>query len=160
MFLSEWREFPSAPCIAGGKKNLTARVPDILPSLFPFLVGLRTYQHPGTFSHHLTFRLLNTCTRKASSTILTLHVRENELLFVFWYEKYVLLSIIQSITEYFCMNVDTIIIRRNSHFFFVNFTPFCFVLLKLDRGPNGNGRRTEYGPRGAFCLSKFGYISH
>jgi len=25
-----------------------ARVPDMLPSFFPFLVGLRTYQHPGT----------------------------------------------------------------------------------------------------------------
>jgi len=24
-----------------------ARVPDMLPSLFPFLVGLRIYQHPG-----------------------------------------------------------------------------------------------------------------
>jgi len=44
MYLSEWREFPSAPCF-GGKKNLDdssrfyiveiARVPDMLPSLFP-----------------------------------------------------------------------------------------------------------------------------
>jgi len=44
MFLSEWREFPSAPCLAGGK-NLDgssrldvveiARAPDMLPSLFP-----------------------------------------------------------------------------------------------------------------------------
>ena len=43
MFLSEWREFPSAPCLAG-KKELDdssllyvvemARVPDMLPSLF------------------------------------------------------------------------------------------------------------------------------
>jgi len=44
MFLSEWREFPSAPCFAGGKKlddssrlNVVeiARVPNMLPSLFP-----------------------------------------------------------------------------------------------------------------------------
>jgi len=45
MFLSEWREFPSAPCFAGKKKKLDdssrldvveiARVPDLLPSLFP-----------------------------------------------------------------------------------------------------------------------------
>ena len=45
MFLSEWREFPSAPCLAGGEKKLDddtrldvveiARVPDMLPSLFP-----------------------------------------------------------------------------------------------------------------------------
>jgi hypothetical protein len=44
MFLSEWREFPSTPCLAGGKKLdnssrldvvETARVPDMLPSLFP-----------------------------------------------------------------------------------------------------------------------------
>jgi len=55
MFLSEWREFPSAPCLAGGGGKLDssrldvveiARVSDMLPS-FSFLVGLRTYQHPG-----------------------------------------------------------------------------------------------------------------
>jgi len=43
MFLSEWREFPSAPCLAGKKKLddssrlhvvETACVPDMLPSLF------------------------------------------------------------------------------------------------------------------------------
>jgi len=44
MFLSEWREFPSAPCLAG-KKNLDdslrldvveiALIPDMFPSLFP-----------------------------------------------------------------------------------------------------------------------------
>ena len=43
MFLSEWREFPSAPCLAGKKKlDETSRldvveiacVPDMLPSLF------------------------------------------------------------------------------------------------------------------------------
>jgi len=42
MFLSEWCEFPSAPCLAGKKKKLddgsrldvveNARVPDMLPS--------------------------------------------------------------------------------------------------------------------------------
>ena len=33
MFLSEWREFPSAPYLAGGKKNLmTARVSMLLKS--------------------------------------------------------------------------------------------------------------------------------
>jgi len=44
MFLSEWVEFLSAPCLAGGEKKLddssrldvveTARVPDLLPSCF------------------------------------------------------------------------------------------------------------------------------
>ena len=58
MFLSERREFPSAPCLAGEKKKLDnssrldvveiARVRDMLPSLFSFLVGLRTYQHSDT----------------------------------------------------------------------------------------------------------------
>jgi len=48
MFLSEWREFPSAPCLAG-EKTLhdsscldvveTASVPDMLPSLFPSWSG-------------------------------------------------------------------------------------------------------------------------
>jgi len=59
MFLSEWREFPSAPCLAGGKKFddssrfdvvEIARVSDRYASeLVSFLVGLRTYQHPGKF---------------------------------------------------------------------------------------------------------------
>jgi len=43
MFLSEWREFPSAPCLAEKKIDDSsrldvveiARVPDMLPSLFP-----------------------------------------------------------------------------------------------------------------------------
>jgi len=51
MFLSEWREFPSAPCLAGvrGGGELDdssgldvveiARVPDMLPSLFPSWSG-------------------------------------------------------------------------------------------------------------------------
>ena len=48
MFLSEWRQFLSAPCLAGGKKlddSLRldvveiARVLDMLPSLFPSWSG-------------------------------------------------------------------------------------------------------------------------
>jgi len=49
MFLSEWREFPSTPCLAGGGGELDdsslldvveiARVPDVLPSLFPSWSG-------------------------------------------------------------------------------------------------------------------------
>jgi len=49
MFLSEWREFLSAPCLAGKKKTLDdssrldgveiARVSDMLPSLFPSWSG-------------------------------------------------------------------------------------------------------------------------
>jgi len=48
-FLSEWHEFPSAPCLAGGEKKLDdssrldaveiARVADMLPSLFPSWSG-------------------------------------------------------------------------------------------------------------------------
>ena len=48
IFLSEWREFPSAPCLAG-KNELSdssrlddveiAHVPDMLPSLFPSWSG-------------------------------------------------------------------------------------------------------------------------
>ena len=56
MFLSVWREFPWAPCLDKEKKLddssrldvvEIARVPDMLPSLFPSWSGLRTYQHPG-----------------------------------------------------------------------------------------------------------------
>jgi len=32
MFLSEWREFPSAPCLAGGKNLMAARVSMLLKS--------------------------------------------------------------------------------------------------------------------------------
>jgi hypothetical protein len=48
MFLSQWREFPSAPCLVGKKKLddsvrldvvEIARVPDMLPSLFPSWSG-------------------------------------------------------------------------------------------------------------------------
>ena len=48
MFLSEWREFPSAPCLEGTNKlddisSLEvveiARVSDMLPSLFPSWSG-------------------------------------------------------------------------------------------------------------------------
>jgi len=48
MFLSEWREFPSAPCLAGGEKLdessrldvvEIAGVPGMLPSLFPSWSG-------------------------------------------------------------------------------------------------------------------------
>jgi len=48
MFLPEWREFSSAPCLAGKKKHYDssrldvveiARVPDMFPSLFPLWSG-------------------------------------------------------------------------------------------------------------------------
>ena len=49
MFLSEWREFPSAPCLALQEKKLDdssrldfveiARIHDMLPSLFPSWSG-------------------------------------------------------------------------------------------------------------------------
>jgi len=48
MFLSEWREFPLAPCLAGKKEiDDSSRldgveivpVPDMLPSLFPSWSG-------------------------------------------------------------------------------------------------------------------------
>jgi len=47
MFLSEWREFHSAPCLARKKIDDSsrldvveiARVPDMLPSLFPSCSG-------------------------------------------------------------------------------------------------------------------------
>jgi hypothetical protein len=46
MFLSEWREFPSAPCLVEGIDDSSrldvveiARVPDMLPSFFPYWSG-------------------------------------------------------------------------------------------------------------------------
>jgi len=57
MFLSEWREFPWAPCHAGKKPwwQLASRYcwnrarPWRASELVSFLVGLRTYQHPGIY---------------------------------------------------------------------------------------------------------------
>jgi len=57
MFLPEWRKFPFGAFPCRKKKKLDdssrlhvveiARVPEMLPCLFLFLVGLGTYQHPG-----------------------------------------------------------------------------------------------------------------
>jgi len=54
MFLPEWREFPSAPCLAEKKKLDSSRLNVVeiarvrhASELVSFLVGLRTYQHPG-----------------------------------------------------------------------------------------------------------------
>ena len=56
MFLSEWCEFPSAPCLVGKRNLMTARVSILLKSrasltcfraCFYILVGLSYYQHPG-----------------------------------------------------------------------------------------------------------------
>ena len=55
MFLSEWREFPSAPCLAGKEAwwPLASRFfsnsarPWRASEIVSFLVGLSTYQHPG-----------------------------------------------------------------------------------------------------------------
>jgi len=47
MFLSEWREFPSAPCLAGKKKLDDSSRLDVTEIA---RVGLKTYQHPGTYN--------------------------------------------------------------------------------------------------------------
>ena len=57
MFLSEWREFPSAPCLARGGAALddSSRLDVFFKShrhaseLVSFLVGLRTYQYPDLY---------------------------------------------------------------------------------------------------------------
>ena len=57
MFLSEWHEFPLAPCLAEKKKldssRLSvveiARVPKNASKLVSFLVRLRTYQHSSIY---------------------------------------------------------------------------------------------------------------
>ena len=61
MFLSEWREFPSAPCLAGGKKETLWQLPSQCcwncarpwhaSELVSFLVGLRTYQYKKTYPY-------------------------------------------------------------------------------------------------------------
>jgi len=51
MFLSEWREFPSAPCLDDSSRLHIVEIACVTghaSELVSFLVGLRTYQHPGT----------------------------------------------------------------------------------------------------------------
>jgi hypothetical protein len=51
---------------------------------------------------------------------------------MFWYEKYekyVVLSVRQRVTEYVCANPNKVIFGPCSY--------FCFVFLKLDRWPKG-----------------------
>ena len=69
MFLSEWREFPSAPCLAEKEKPdisrldvvEIARVPDMLPSLFPSCSGAkdlsarRSYRNTINISYSVKF---------------------------------------------------------------------------------------------------------
>jgi len=66
MFLSEWREFPSAPCLAGGKTTWQVASgycwnrarPWRASELVSFLVGVRTYQHPGNWNRTTTIDFL------------------------------------------------------------------------------------------------------
>jgi len=65
MFLSEWRKFPSAPCLAGKEKPWRRLAspccwnrarPWHASELVSFLLVLRTYQHPGIFySTHIEY---------------------------------------------------------------------------------------------------------
>jgi hypothetical protein len=59
MFLTEWREFPWASCLAGKKNLMTARVSMLLKSrasltclrdCFLPLRAKASYQHPGTLN--------------------------------------------------------------------------------------------------------------
>jgi hypothetical protein len=61
MFLSEWREFPSAPCLAEKKKldDISrldvveiARVPDMLPGLFSSWSGYILITLSHIFEEH------------------------------------------------------------------------------------------------------------
>jgi len=59
MFLSELLEFSSARCLAGGKKlgdsSEIARVPDMLPSLFPSWSVANSYGRGGGGKHFFFF---------------------------------------------------------------------------------------------------------
>jgi len=67
MYLSEWREFPSAPCLAGKETwwQLASRFcwnrarPWHDSELVSFLVGLRNYQHPGRWNRGIAPPILN-----------------------------------------------------------------------------------------------------
>jgi hypothetical protein len=69
----------------------------------------------STYTQPLLYPPVRKVMRNEAQTALYLLIREMKLLFVFWYEKYVLHSTIQSKAEYYCMNSDNIATRRNSY---------------------------------------------
>ena len=79
MFLSEWREFPSAPCLAGNKRLMTARVFMLLKSLKSltcfrawFLPGrAKELSAPRYSAHQYKSFLINSKTRQFTFRIST-----------------------------------------------------------------------------------------
>jgi len=60
MFLSEWREFSSAPCLAGEKNLMTARVSMMLKSRAP-LTCFRACFRPGRAKDLSALRYSDRC---------------------------------------------------------------------------------------------------
>ena len=97
MILSEWREFPSAPCLAGGWGGtwwqLASRCcwnrarPCHASELVSFLIGLRTYQHPRKDSCNRCTHLMKIfpfwshllCFRKKHFDIVAATISANEV---------------------------------------------------------------------------------
>ena len=83
MFLSEWREFHSAPCLAG-KKKVTARVSKLLksrasPDVFPFRFCNKKNLQYGTwiepsFQRHYRFRPKTSGNKSVQGLISTPHI--------------------------------------------------------------------------------------
>lgn len=80
--------------------------------------------------HRFTFRFLNLLTTTPSNALVLCAM---ELLYTFWYEKCVLLSTVEVVTDScFCMTVDNIIICQICFL-------YCFMFLKLDSRPRSKG---------------------
>ena len=88
MFLSQWREFPSRPCLVGKKKKLDdssrldvaemARVPDMLPSLFPTWSGYEFISTPGIADLKTQISSVGACLK--TSNVMLSHYRPGEAL--------------------------------------------------------------------------------
>jgi len=94
--MSEWREFPSSPCLAGKETwwQLASRCcwnrarPWHASELVSFLVGLKIYQHPGLCSSNLYdfwgliihrksfYWMTSSRCSKSGRLVFTLHVRK------------------------------------------------------------------------------------
>jgi len=66
MFLSEWREFPSAPCLAGRKNLMTARVSMLLKSLAS-LACFRACFRPGRAKNLSAPGIQSLCTKQIAA---------------------------------------------------------------------------------------------
>jgi len=57
MFLSEWREFPSVPCLAGKRNLMTTRVSMLLKCMISYRGADKSLARPGWKQANVSVRM-------------------------------------------------------------------------------------------------------